>query len=82
MLEQIGGRFERTQIVDAHYLNIGALGFRDRTQDMASDTAKTVDCHANSHALSPLFTPAARRARRDCCQTGEPGRAVQMPWSR
>ncbi len=47
--EQMGIGFHRTQIVDRHHFHILAPGFDHGAQDIAPDTAETIDCHAYCH---------------------------------
>ena len=38
-----------SQIIDRHYLDIGAFGLCDCPKNIATDSAKTVNCNPNCH---------------------------------
>jgi hypothetical protein len=47
--------FHRTQIVDGDHLDIGAAGFDDGAQDIASDAAEAVDGDFDGHGEGPFY---------------------------
>src|SRR5205823_1754102 len=51
---------DRREIVDGDDFGIVALGFDDRTQDIAADTAESINGNANGHSRSPYSYNARR----------------------
>jgi hypothetical protein len=46
--------FDRSKVVDAHDLDVGAAGFDDGAQDIAADAAKSVNKNSHRHFLRSL----------------------------
>ena len=51
--QQMSIGFHRAQIVDCDDLNIVAVLFDDRAQDISANPPKPVDCNFNGHLNSP-----------------------------
>ena len=49
--EQVRIGFDRPKIVDRHDFDVGSPAFNDGTQDVASNSAKPVDCHTYSQVI-------------------------------
>ena len=47
--QEVGIGFHRAEIVDGHHFDIGAAALDDRPQNVAADTAKSIDGDANCH---------------------------------
>ena len=51
--QQMRVGLDRGEIVDGDDVDVVALGFDDRAQDIATDTAETINGNANGHYRSP-----------------------------
>ena len=53
VLEQVGHRLDRTEVVDRHEVDVGP-GLLGRPEEVAPDAAEAVDPHADGHVAGPL----------------------------
>eukprot|EP00521_Asterionellopsis_glacialis_P020868 CAMPEP_0195331826 /NCGR_PEP_ID=MMETSP0708-20121125/12884_1 /TAXON_ID=33640 /ORGANISM="Asterionellopsis glacialis, Strain CCMP134" /LENGTH=91 /DNA_ID=CAMNT_0040400409 /DNA_START=225 /DNA_END=497 /DNA_ORIENTATION=- len=49
ILKQVSIGFDRAQIIDRDDFNVFAVMFNNRAKDQTTDTAKAINCNANSH---------------------------------
>jgi hypothetical protein len=44
---EMGVGLDRAEIIDRHDFDVGAAGFDDRTENIAADAAKPINCNAD-----------------------------------
>src|SRR6185312_9476956 len=76
--EQMGVGLDRAEVVDADHLDIVAAGFRDGTQHVAADAAKSIDSYPDSHVRSlKVSTRHVLALRKDVNGRDKPGHDVR-----
>jgi hypothetical protein len=46
---EMGIGLDRAEIIDRHDFDVGAAGLDDRTENIAADAAKPINCNADCH---------------------------------